>query len=126
MKTKIFSFILLTALLITSCTPNNPQPNPTPSTPQTYSVKYRFVCPSQCFVYYRNGTNGMNQLIDFSGTGEWQVTMQSSQQAYISALNGYGNANDQLLIEIYVDGVLKSEAIGVGTGANPVCYFNLP
>jgi hypothetical protein len=31
MKTKIFSFILLTALFITSCTPNNPQPNPTPS-----------------------------------------------------------------------------------------------
>jgi len=31
MKTKIFSFIILTALLITSCTPNNPQPNPTPS-----------------------------------------------------------------------------------------------
>jgi len=31
MKTKIFSFIILTALLITSCTPNNPQPNPPPS-----------------------------------------------------------------------------------------------
>jgi hypothetical protein len=126
MKTKIFSFIILTALLITSCTPNNPQPNPTPSTPQTYSVKYRFVCPSQCIVRYRNGTNGINELQDFSGTGEWEFTMQSSQQAYISALNGNGNANDQVLIEIYVDGVLKSDAIGVGTGAYPVCYFNLP
>ena len=31
MKTKIFSFILLTALLISSCTPNNLQPNPTPN-----------------------------------------------------------------------------------------------
>jgi hypothetical protein len=125
MKTKIFSFILLTTLFITSCTPQNPQPNPTPSTPQTYSVKYRFVCPAQCTVNYRNGTNGMNQLVDFSGTGEWQVTMQSTQQALIFA-GKTGNGNDQVLVEIYVDGVLKADAIGVGPNAVASCFFNLP
>ena len=125
MKTKIFSFILLTALLITSCTPNNPQPNPTPSTPQTYSVKYRFVCPLQCAVQYVNGTNGLNQLQDFSGTGEWEFTMQSHQQPQIAAFKTEAG-NDQVLVEIYVDGVLKADAIGVGPNASASCFFFLP
>ena len=125
MKTKIFSFILLTALLITSCTPENPQPNPTPSTPQTYSVKYRFVCPIQCAISYMNATNGNNTLQDFSGTGEWEFTMQSTQQPYIYATKTEAG-NDQVLVEIYVDGVLKADAIGEGPNANASCFFFLP
>jgi len=32
MKTILYSFIALTTLFLTSCTPNNPQPNPSPNT----------------------------------------------------------------------------------------------
>ncbi len=129
MKIKLYLLFILSAVslstYLSSCTPENPQPNPTPSTPQTYSVKYRFVCPLQCVVQYRNATNGINQLQDFSGTGEWEFTMQSSQQAYIFA-GKTETGNDQVLVEIYVDGVLKTDAIGIGPNASASCFFNLP
>ena len=125
MKTKIFSFILLTALLITSCTPNNPQPNPTPSTPQTYSVKYRFVSTEECDVYYTNETMGSNEVNGISGIWDWNETMQSGDYALMGAdKQNSGPAN--LLIEIYVNSVLKAYATGSGPWASLDASYYLP
>ena len=124
MKTKIFSFILLTALLISSCTPENPQPNPTPSTPQTYSVKYRFVSTEECDVIYTNETMGSNVVNGISGIWEWNETMQSGDYALMSANINNGVAN--VLIEIYVNSVLKAYATGSGPDTQLDATYYLP
>jgi hypothetical protein len=129
LKIKLYLLFILSAIslstYLSSCTPNNPQPNPTPSTPQTYSVKYRFVCPQECNVYYANGTMGDNNVNGISGIWEWNETMQSGDYALMGAdIQNGGDAD--VLIEIYVNSVLKAYATGSGPDTQLDATYYLP
>ena len=97
MKTKIFSFILLTALLITSCTPNNPQPNPPPN-PTNSNWKFKLTINGNTTHAEGSGYNqSSNFCIAFGGTGPaynvFEVDMKLNDltaASYISGELGFG------------------------------------
>ena len=97
MKTKIFSFILLTALLITSCTPNNPQPNPTPS--QT-NLNWKFKLTINGITTRCEGSSfniNSNWLIAQASGGIFTVTFSLADQTAASYISGsLGTAGIQL------------------------------
>jgi hypothetical protein len=90
MKTKIFSFILLTALFITSCTPNNPQPNPSPN---TITPTWKIVATINGVTHKAEGTSyiqNSNHCYALISTS-WIISAGISDQSaasYISGNNG--------------------------------------
>ena len=110
MKTKIFSFILLTSLLITSCTPENPQPTPPPN-PTNSNWKFKLTI------------NGNTTHAEGSGYN------QSSNYCFASSSGGLFNGvfaiNDQTAAS-YISGVLGSGIFRLEypiLGVNPITNF---
>ena len=97
MKTKIFSFILLTALLITSCTPNNPQPNPTPN-PTNSNWKFKLTINGITTRCEGSSFNvNSNYCLAQSSAGNFIVTFSLADQTAASYISGsLGTAGIQL------------------------------
>jgi len=114
MKTKIFSFILLTALLITSCTPNNPQPTPTP-TPNPTNLNWKFKLTINGITTRCEGSSlnfNSNFCFAMASGGIFTVTFSLADQTAASYISGsLGTAGIQLQYPII--------------GVNPIGLNNL-
>jgi len=96
MKTKIFSFILFTALLISSCTPNNPQPNPPPN-PTNSNWKFKLTINGNTTHMEGSGFTDVENsnycITSGSGGGVFSVGFGINNQtaaSYISGVLGEG------------------------------------
>jgi hypothetical protein len=91
MKTKLFSCIVLSALLLASCTPNNPQPNPSPN---TTTPTWKIVATINGVTHKAEGSSyilNSNHCITQIGGGIWLIDasiIDKSASSYISGDNG--------------------------------------
>ena len=115
-------FILLVFILL-GCTKDENKPTSTP-TNKSYSVKYKVDCP-ECNVIYVNEFGGNSTIMKHTGVKEINLTLKSGSSALLSGFITPG-ISGTILTQIYVDGVLKGEATGIGDGASCTANYLLP
>lgn len=123
---KILFILLVFTLLGCKKDENNPTtstPTPTP-TNKSYSVKYKVDCP-ECNVIYINEFGGNSTIMKHTGVKEINLTLKSGSSALLSGFITPG-ISGTILTQIYVDGVLKGEATGIGDGASCTANYLLP
>ena len=121
---KILVILLVFALLGCNKDENNPTTSTTTPTNKSYSVKYKVDCP-ECNVIYVNEFSGNSTIMKHKGVKEINLTLKSGSSALISGFITPG-ISGTVLTQIYVDGVLKGEATGIGDGASCTANYVLP